>query len=165
MNKMEEHQNKRTPKWKTTNMEDDQNGDRPKWKMTKMEDDQFQLFVRTQMFTPTPTQTQPQPQPNPNLTQTQPIVEIECGPACFIYSYFQFPFLNIFNCHIFFYSHSIKYRTRPWYFIVLFHQIMLQMISQIYQYLYRMYFVQSFLYFVQSKQISSPNLSSHSSPL
>merc|ERR1711895_144757 len=38
--KMEDDQNGRRPKWKTTKMEDDQNGRRPKWKTTKMEDDQ-----------------------------------------------------------------------------------------------------------------------------
>merc|ERR1711895_276105 len=37
---MEDDQNGRRPKWKTTKMEDDQNGRRPKWKMTKIEDDQ-----------------------------------------------------------------------------------------------------------------------------
>merc|ERR1711895_162642 len=42
---MEDDQNGRRPKWKTTKwkttkMEDDQNGRRPKWKTTKMEDDQ-----------------------------------------------------------------------------------------------------------------------------
>ena len=34
---MEDDQNGRRPKWKTTNMEDDQNGRRAKWKTTKME--------------------------------------------------------------------------------------------------------------------------------
>merc|ERR1711895_426458 len=38
--KMENDQNGRRPKWKTTKMEDKQNGRRPKWKMNKMEDDQ-----------------------------------------------------------------------------------------------------------------------------
>merc|ERR1712030_165025 len=38
--KMEDNQNGRRPKLKTTKMEDDQNGRRPKWKTTKMEDDQ-----------------------------------------------------------------------------------------------------------------------------
>ena len=37
---MEDDQNGRRPKWKTTKMEDVQNGRRPKWKMNKMEDDQ-----------------------------------------------------------------------------------------------------------------------------
>merc|ERR1712215_305129 len=37
---MEDDQNGRRPKWKTTEMEDDQNGRRPKWKRTKMEDNQ-----------------------------------------------------------------------------------------------------------------------------
>ena len=37
---MEDDQNGRRPKWKTTKMEDDQFGRRPKWKMTKMEDNQ-----------------------------------------------------------------------------------------------------------------------------
>merc|ERR1711888_38038 len=37
---MEDDQNGRRPKWKTTKMEDDQNGRRPKWKTTKMEDNQ-----------------------------------------------------------------------------------------------------------------------------
>merc|ERR1712055_462769 len=37
---MEDDQNGRRPKWKTTKMEDDQSGRRPKWKTTKMEDDQ-----------------------------------------------------------------------------------------------------------------------------
>ena len=37
---MEDDQNGRRPKWKTTKMEDDRNGRRPKWKTTKMEDDQ-----------------------------------------------------------------------------------------------------------------------------
>ena len=37
---MEDDQNGRRPKLKTTKMEDDQNGRRPKWKMTKMENDQ-----------------------------------------------------------------------------------------------------------------------------
>merc|ERR1711888_212483 len=40
MTKMEDAQNGRRPKWKTTKMEDDQNERRPKWKTTKMEDDQ-----------------------------------------------------------------------------------------------------------------------------
>ena len=40
MTKMEDEQNGRRAKWKTTTMEDDQNGRRPKWKKTKMEDDQ-----------------------------------------------------------------------------------------------------------------------------
>merc|ERR1711895_353323 len=40
MTTMEDDQNRRRPKWKTTKMEDDQNGRRPKWKTTKMEDDQ-----------------------------------------------------------------------------------------------------------------------------
>ena len=31
---MEDNQNGRRPKWKTTEMEDDQNGRRPKWNMT-----------------------------------------------------------------------------------------------------------------------------------
>ena len=38
--KMEDDQNGRRPKLKTTKIEDDQNGRRPKWKTTKMEDDQ-----------------------------------------------------------------------------------------------------------------------------
>ena len=37
---MEDDQNRRRPKWKTTKMKDDQNGRRPKLKTTKMEDDQ-----------------------------------------------------------------------------------------------------------------------------
>ena len=37
---MEDDQNGRRPKWKTTKMEDDQNGGRPKWKTTKMEENQ-----------------------------------------------------------------------------------------------------------------------------
>merc|ERR1711888_457867 len=37
---MEDDQNGRRPKWKTTKMEDDQNGRRPKRKTTKMKDDQ-----------------------------------------------------------------------------------------------------------------------------
>ena len=37
---MEDDQNGRRLKWKTTKMEDKQNERRPKWKMTKMEDDQ-----------------------------------------------------------------------------------------------------------------------------
>ena len=37
---MEDDQNGRRLKWKTTKMEDKQNGRRPKWKMNKMEDDQ-----------------------------------------------------------------------------------------------------------------------------
>ena len=37
---MEDDQNERRLKWKTTKMEDDQNGRRPKWKTTIMEDDQ-----------------------------------------------------------------------------------------------------------------------------
>merc|ERR1712215_644175 len=37
---IENDQNGRRPKWKTTKMEDDQNGRRPKWKMTKMKGDQ-----------------------------------------------------------------------------------------------------------------------------
>ena len=36
--KMEDNLNRRGPKWKTTKMEDDQNGRRPKGKPTKMED-------------------------------------------------------------------------------------------------------------------------------
>ena len=32
---MEDDQNGRRPKWKTTKMEDDQNGRRPKWKTNK----------------------------------------------------------------------------------------------------------------------------------
>ena len=35
---LEDDQNGRRPKWKTTKMEDDQNGRQPKWKMIKMED-------------------------------------------------------------------------------------------------------------------------------
>ena len=38
---MEDDQNRRRPKWKTTKMKDDQNGRQPKWKTTKMEDDQI----------------------------------------------------------------------------------------------------------------------------
>ena len=34
---MEDDQNVRRPKWKTTKMEDDQNGRRPKWKVIKTE--------------------------------------------------------------------------------------------------------------------------------
>ena len=37
---MEDDQNGRRPKWKTTKIEDNQNGRRSKWKTTKMEDDQ-----------------------------------------------------------------------------------------------------------------------------
>ena len=37
---MEDDQNGRRLKWKTTEMADNRNGRRPKWKMTKMEDDQ-----------------------------------------------------------------------------------------------------------------------------
>ena len=37
---MEDDQNGRRPKWKTSKMEDDQNGKRPEWKTTRMEDDQ-----------------------------------------------------------------------------------------------------------------------------
>ena len=37
MTKMENNQNRRRPKWKTTKMEEDQNGRRPKWKTTKMD--------------------------------------------------------------------------------------------------------------------------------
>ena len=36
---MEDEQNGRRPKWKTTKMEDDENGRRLKWKTTKTEDD------------------------------------------------------------------------------------------------------------------------------
>ena len=35
---MEDDQNGRRPKWKTTKMEDDQNERRPTWKTTKIED-------------------------------------------------------------------------------------------------------------------------------
>ena len=38
--KIEDDQNGRRPKWKTTKMEDNQYGRRPKWKTTKIEDDQ-----------------------------------------------------------------------------------------------------------------------------
>ena len=37
---MDDDQNVRRPKWKTTKTKDDQNGRRPKWKTTKMEHDQ-----------------------------------------------------------------------------------------------------------------------------
>ena len=36
---MEDDQNGRRPKWKTTKMKDDQIQRRPSWKMTKMEED------------------------------------------------------------------------------------------------------------------------------
>ena len=36
---MENNQNGRRAKWKTTKIEDYKNGRRSKWKMTKMEDD------------------------------------------------------------------------------------------------------------------------------
>ena len=38
MNKMEDEQNGRPPKWKTTKIKDEQIGTRPKWKTTKTED-------------------------------------------------------------------------------------------------------------------------------
>ena len=38
---MEDDQNGRQPKWKTTNMEDDQNGRLKQWKTTKMEDERL----------------------------------------------------------------------------------------------------------------------------
>ena len=41
MTEMEDDQNGRRPKWKTTKMEDYQNGRQPKWKTTKMEDEHF----------------------------------------------------------------------------------------------------------------------------
>ena len=37
---MEDNQNGRQPKWKTTKMEDDHNGKPPKWETAKMEDKQ-----------------------------------------------------------------------------------------------------------------------------
>ena len=43
---MEDDQNGRQPKWKTTIIEDEQNGRRTKWKTTKMEDDQNGMGVR-----------------------------------------------------------------------------------------------------------------------
>ena len=39
---MEDDQNGRRPKWKTTKMEDDQNGRRPKWQTTKMENNKME---------------------------------------------------------------------------------------------------------------------------
>merc|ERR1712215_619707 len=51
--KMEDDQNGRRPKWKTIKMEDDQNGRRPKWKTTKVEDDQNGRVVgRDSLFWP-----------------------------------------------------------------------------------------------------------------
>ena len=40
MIKIEDIQNERRPKLKTTKIEDNQNGRQPKWNMTRMEDDQ-----------------------------------------------------------------------------------------------------------------------------
>ena len=37
--KMEDDQNGRRPKWKSTKMDDNQNGIRPKWKMTRLKHD------------------------------------------------------------------------------------------------------------------------------
>ena len=42
---MEDDQNRRRPKWKSTKMKDDQNGIRPKWKTTRMEDEQSVILL------------------------------------------------------------------------------------------------------------------------
>ena len=47
---MEDDQNGRRPKWKTTKMEDEQNGRRPKWKTTKTEDDQITTIFVLSIF-------------------------------------------------------------------------------------------------------------------
>ena len=47
--KMEDDQNGRRPKWKTTKMEDEQNGRQTKWKMTKTEDDQNVRFEKARV--------------------------------------------------------------------------------------------------------------------
>ena len=44
---MEEDQNGRRPKWKSTKIEDDQIGRKPKWKTTKMEDDEREADLNT----------------------------------------------------------------------------------------------------------------------
>ena len=49
MTKMEDDQNERRPKWKTTKMKDDQNGRRPKWKTIKMEDNQNERRPKLKM--------------------------------------------------------------------------------------------------------------------
>ena len=43
---MEDDQNRRRPKWKSTKMKDDQNGIRPKWKTTRMEDEQSVILLQ-----------------------------------------------------------------------------------------------------------------------
>ena len=46
--RIEDDQNARQQKWKTTKMEDNQNGIRPKWKTTKMKvkKNQFRVFLK-----------------------------------------------------------------------------------------------------------------------
>ena len=42
---MEDDQNGRQPKWKTTKVEDDINGRQPKWKTSKLADNQNVLVI------------------------------------------------------------------------------------------------------------------------